>query len=402
MLANDGDVLIPGDTADRPYPEIATDLDGVGVPVVTGPGDYTYIGRLILGFDADGNLIEIGGGSGPVRVAGGDNPDAVVPDTEVQARVVDPVEAALAAQAANIIAVSEVALDGDRPAIRLQETNLGNLTADSLLWQAGILADDFGIASPDVALQNGGGIRNRSVIPAGPLSELEVFGILPFANFVGVAENIPVSQFKEILENAISRQPGNNGRFAHAAGFRYRFDASFPAQQLDDDENVVVAGERVREVVLNDGRVLVQNGEVIESATGINIASIDFLLNGGDQYPYRGAPFTRIGVSYFLALQNYLSDTDNGGLGGVVTAEQYPEGGEGRINNTAAGVLPLTACNLADNAEPTGMLDMADVTGFVNGFFAQQPLADTAAPFGVFDLRDVTGFIDVYFVTGCD
>jgi 2',3'-cyclic-nucleotide 2'-phosphodiesterase (5'-nucleotidase family) len=398
LLGNAGDLLIPGDTAERPYPEFGTDLDGVQVPVVAGPGDYQYLGRLILGFDADGNLIQVDAGSGPVRVAGGDNPDAVAADPEVQAQVVEPVEAALAAQAANIVATSEVPLDGSRPNIRLVETNLGNLCADSLLWQATQSASAFGVATPDVALQNGGGIRNSNVIPEGPLSELTVFGVLPFANFVGVAEDIPVAQFKEILENAISLQPGNNGRFAQVAGFRYRFDASFPAQVLGENEEVVTPGERVREVVLNDGRVLVQNGEVVESATGVNIASIDFLFNGGDQYPYRGAPFTRVGASYFLALQNYLSD----GLSGEVTAAQYPVGGEGRINNTADGSLPLTACNLADNAEPTGMLDMADVSGFVDGFFDQKAFADTAEPFGVFDLRDVNVFIDAFFVSGCD
>ena len=397
LLAGAGDLLLPGDTPERPYPEMGTDLDGVQVPVVAAPGDYTYLGRLILGFDADGNLVEIDAASGPVRVAGGDNPDAVAADPDVQAMVVEPVEAALAAQAANIVATSAVPLDGSRPNIRLVETNLGNLCADSLLWQATQAAPAFGLNTPDVALQNGGGIRNSNVIPEGPLSELTVFGVLPFANFVSVAEDIPVAQFKEILENAVSRQPGNNGRFAQVAGFRYRFDAAFPAQELDENENVVVAGERVREVVLNDGRVLVQNGEVVESATGVNIASIDFLMNGGDQYPYRGAPFTRIGATYFLALQNYLAD----GLGGVVTEAQYPVGGEGRINNAEGGTLPLTACSIADNAEPTGMLDMADVMGFVEGFVNQQPLADNAEPFGLFDLSDVVVFVEAFSVSGC-
>jgi hypothetical protein len=59
----------------------------------------------------------------------------------------------------------------------------------------------------------------------------------------------------------------------------------------------------------------------------LTIATIDFLARGGDQYPYRGAPFTTLGVTYAQALQNYIEV----GLSGVVRAADYPFGGEGRI-----------------------------------------------------------------------
>ena len=397
LLANAGDLLVPGDAADRPYPEFSTDLDGTSVPVVAGPGDYTYVGRLICGFDAGGSLVEIDLGSGPVRVAGGANPDAVAADPVVQAMVVDPVEAALADQAANIIATSEVPLDGTRPNIRVAETNLGNLCADSLLWQARENAAAFGIKPADVAIQNGGGIRNSSVIPAGALSELEAFGVLPFANFAAVAEDLPVPQFKEILENAVSRVEFVDGRWAHIAGCRISYNPNGTAQTLDENSNVLTPGDRVREVVLSDGRVLVQNGAVVDPAGTVTVSSIDFLFGGGDQYPYRGHPFTRIGETYFLAFQNYLT----GPLGGVVSGSQYPEGGEGRINDTKIGTRPLTACNPADVAEPTGLIDLADVTAFVQGFELGQPLADLAAPFELNDLADVVAFVSA-FVGGCD
>ncbi len=44
------------------------------------------------------------------------------------------------------------------------------------------------------------------------------------------------------------------------------------------------------------------------------------------QYPYRGAPFTSVGVTYQQALANYIVDA----LVGSITAADYPEGGEGR------------------------------------------------------------------------
>jgi 5'-nucleotidase len=326
LLANSDDVLIPGDVAVGPYPRNVTDAAGTTVPVITTSGSYNYVGRLIAGFDREGNLIAVDGKSGPVRVAGGANPDAVAPDPEVQAEVVDPVQASVDALAANIIATSGVALDGRRTQIRTVETNEGNLVADALLWQANQLAGDFGVAPAQVALQNGGGIRNDAVIPPGPFSELRTFDILPFLNFVAIANDIPRAQFKEILENAVSRVAFVDGRFAQIAGFKFTWDPSGTAQVLDAAAAVVTPGNRIRDVELDDGTIVVQDGALVPGA-GIHVATIDFSARGGDQYPFRGAPFTSLGVTYQQALRNYIVT----GLGANITAAQYPEGGEGRI-----------------------------------------------------------------------
>jgi 5'-nucleotidase len=62
---------------------------------------------------------------------------------------------------------------------------------------------------------------------------------------------------------------------------------------------------------------------------GISVATNDFSARGGDQYPFRGLPFTTVGLTYQQALASYLVNN----LGGVVTAADYPEGGEGRITS---------------------------------------------------------------------
>jgi 5'-nucleotidase / UDP-sugar diphosphatase len=326
VMANEGDLLIPGDEIFAPYPVMTTGGDGRTVPVVTTAGGYGYVGQLIAGFDRQGNLLLVHDSSGPVRVAGGDHPDAVEPDPEMLALVTEPLLADLEERASTIVGISEVDLDGRRSTVRLEESNEGNLIADSLFWQATQLAPDFGVPSPDVALQNGGGIRNDTIIPAGPLTVLDVESMVPFPNFVSVVENISREQFKEILENAVSRIEFVDGRFAQVSGFRYTYDASGTPQILDAEGNVVQAGTRVQEVVLDDGTVLVSGGSVVPGAD-LTIATIDFLARGGDQYPFRGAPFTTLGVTYAQALQNYIEI----GLGGVVRATDYPFGGEGRI-----------------------------------------------------------------------
>lgn len=57
----------------------------------------------------------------------------------------------------------------------------------------------------DVALQNGGGIRNDAVVAAGDITELTTFDMLPFPNFVSIIADVPRDQFKEVLENAVLR-----------------------------------------------------------------------------------------------------------------------------------------------------------------------------------------------------
>ncbi len=330
MLANPGQLLVPGDETRifGSYPLWATDSGGVQVPVVTTAGSYAYVGRLVAGFDKAGNLVMIDESkSGPVRVAGGGQPDAVPPDEEVQSRVVEPLIEALNQMSMNVIGVSEVALDGTRVNIRSRETNLGSLTADALRWQAAQLAGLYGVSVPQVALQNGGGIRNASVISPGNITELTTFSILPFPNFVSIVEGISRDQFKEILENAVSRVEFGDGRFAQVSGFRFTWDPAGIPQTLDANGNVLTVGSRVREVVLDDGTPIVADGSVIPGPD-LTVATIDFLARGGDQYPFRGAAFTTIGVTYQQSLRNYIQT----GLGGLITVAQYPEGGQGRIS----------------------------------------------------------------------
>lgn len=63
------------------------------------------------------------------------------------------------------------------------------------------------------------------------------------------------------------------------------------------------------------------------------------------------------------------------------------------------GDLP-GGCNPADIAEPYNILDLADITGFIDAFLNQQDAADIAAPFGTWDLSDITAFVSA-FQNGC-
>ena len=315
---------------------VAEDLvDGAGqqVPVVTTSGQYSYLGKLVVSFDRFGTVEKIDqDASGPIRIARGDTPNALQPDCTVRMEVVNRLKDGLDLLAQPIVA-TEVGLDGRRNSVRTRETNLGNLMADSLLWQVGLLASEFGALPPDVAIQNGGGIRSDLILPAGQFREIDTFAMAPFGNLVTVVEEVSRSQFKEILENAVSRAvegdaSGGTGRFAQVSGFRFEWSASGTAQVLNPDGTVQVPGSRVQRVVLETGAVIVGGGKVIPGAD-LTVATLDFLARGGDEYPYRGSPFTVLGVTNQQALTDYVRFL--AGQGKVITAADYPEGGEGRI-----------------------------------------------------------------------
>ena len=334
LLANECDVLIPGsDAIFGPYPIMATAQDGIRVPVVTTAGQYSYLGKLVVTFDPNGTLLSIDkDASGPIRIARGDGLSALRPDCEMQRNVVNQIKVGLE-DLANAIASSQVALDGRRSEVRFRETNLGNLMTDALRWQVARLAPDYGVLSPEVAIQNGGGIRSDLVLAAGEIRERDTFDMAPFSNLVTVLEGVSRNQFKEVLENAVSRAvegdvDAGTGRFAQVSGFRFEWSVSGTALVHNPDGSVKVPGTRVQKVVLDDGAVIVGGGRVVPGPA-LTVATIDFLARGGDEYNFQGAPFTVLGVTYQQALANYLQFP--AGLGGTVTAADYPEGGEGRI-----------------------------------------------------------------------
>lgn len=354
LLANPTDLLVPGDVRNTTnlggtgYPRFNSDSTGRAVPLVTTAGDFKYVGRLVVGFDAAGNLQVVDSISGPVRVApisrmvtvGGiptteSFPDGVAPDPFLESAVVAPVQAAVAALGVNVVAVTEVPLDGRTNSVRSVETNFGNLTADSFLYTATALASQFNTPVPEIAFTNAGGIRNNLNPGPGNYTELNTLDMLAFANFLVIIPDVPAQRIKDTLENAVARVAGTgdpqagsgNGRFAQIAGFRFSWDASRTPRRFDAQGNVTEPGQRVRDVVLNDGRVLVRNGQVVPGAPALDVATIDFLANGGDQYPLTGLPFTRLGVTYQGALVRYLQSF----LGGQISAFAYPVGGQGRI-----------------------------------------------------------------------
>lgn len=326
LLANEGDTCMPDETPAGPYPLRVVDAAGSEVPVITAPGGYRCIGELTVVFNSDGVVTSAQGRSVGVGLD-------IAPDPVVQTAVIEPLTAAVSAIDAHVIGASEVDLDGRRSMVRTTDTNVGSLLADALRIRAAHLAPGFGVSPPAVAVSNGGGIRNDSVIPAGSFTTGMTWDIAPFNNYVVVGD-VPRETFHLLLEQAVSRVPGAGGQFAQVSGFTFEYDPSAAAQEADRSADCAITGspgERVRNVTLSDGTVIVRNGMVIPGDP-LTLATVDFLAKGGDCYPLTEVETTRLPVTYQQALADYVAQD----LAGQITAAAYPTDGGGRITALAS------------------------------------------------------------------
>jgi 5'-nucleotidase / UDP-sugar diphosphatase len=287
------------------YPIMVEDADGKDVPIVTNPGRYRDIGKLILEFDEAGELSGIGAGSELAAVAMEGDEDEVMTDL-----VIEPVADFVVDLAETVVATTQVPLDGIRNTVRSRETNLGDLLADGMLSAARDRAAAFGVPEADIALQNAGGIRNESVL-TGEITALNTFNVAPFGNFLAV-DTVDGVKVRQLLEHAIGTDPLPQGRFGQWAGVEFRYDLS------------LASGSRVVEATITraNGTTydLVTAGVTNPTAGSQNftVAGLNFTLRGGDAYPFDGT-FTTLGLTDQQVLQRYLREL------GTVTAAAYPD-----------------------------------------------------------------------------
>ena len=307
LVADDDDRLRAGDVRAGDYPLLRASATGQPVAVVNTAGEYRYVGRLVAGFDAAGVLSEVREESGAyaaddegVAATGGAAPipEVVAATGEVQAVITE-----LDGQ---LFGATEVFLNGQREAVRSEETNLGNLTADANLAVAREV--DPTVA---VSLKNGGGIRapigatapDGTPVPplandltgkaAGQISLLDVQNALRFDNSLSIV-TLTAAELKAVLEHGVAASaPGATpGQFPQVGGMAFSFDPSLTPSSYDENGALLTPGERVRSAaLLNDdgtvGDVLVENGALVgDPERPVRVVTLGFLADGGDGYPF--------------------------------------------------------------------------------------------------------------------
>ena len=139
--------------------------------------------------------------------------------------------------------------------VRKMETNTGNLAADALYY----LFDNMGL-DVDVAIMNGGGVRNKAV--TGELSYKTMKQIHTFGN-VACLQTITGQQLLDALEWGAKAAPdAENGGFLHVSGITYQIDTSIPSTVQADEKGVWIGGP-TGEYRVKNVKIL-QNGEYVD------------------------------------------------------------------------------------------------------------------------------------------
>ncbi len=150
-----------------------------------------------------------------------------------------------------VVGKTTVALEGKREIVRTQQSNLGTLIANGILYVTGA----------DIALMNGGGIRDS--IPAGDITLKQIYTVMPFGNYIQTGK-LKGSELKAVLENGVGKLPAPDGRFPHLAGWSYTLDVTKPA------------GERISNILVG--------GQPVDPNKDYLFATLNFEFNGGDDY----------------------------------------------------------------------------------------------------------------------
>jgi len=203
-----------------------------------------FVGLVKITIDAEGNATM------EASLLTKDEGVALDADPEVRAAI-DAEVAKQAEMLAEVVGKTSVDLQGAREYVRTGETNLGNFLADAMKWKAGA----------DVALTNGGGIRDS--VAAGDITREDLIKVAPFGNLVQ-AISVSGENLLAALNNGASGYPSAHGAMAHVSGITYTIDPTKPV------------GERVLNVMIN--------GEKLDLEKMYSVATNDFIAAGGDKY----------------------------------------------------------------------------------------------------------------------
>ena len=300
-----------------PYPTVVTSPVGDTVLVVSAYEWGKYLGRLDVTFTANGEVESYGGE--PIFIGEGieENPDIAAAVAEFAA----PIEELKA----TVVGQTAVHLEGTRELVRSQETNLGNLICDAMLWKTAA-------ENTQICIQNGGGIR--ASIPAGDVSMGQVLEVLPFGNLISTF-GLKGSDVWAALENGVSQIEDVKGRFPQVGGLRYSFDPNQPA------------GSRIVSVEVKnpDGTY-----SSIDLDAVYKVASNDFMRHGGDGYD--------------MFAENAIDAYDAGALLDDAVAQYIKLHSpvspalEGRITKVEVAALPVTG----------GVISIGEPAYFLVGF----------------------------------
>lgn len=217
-----------------------------------------------------------------------------------------------------VFAQSLVDLNGERdPGNRTEETNLGSLIADAIMWT--VLKDEGSLTVDSdyaLAICNGGGIR--ASVSAGNITKKDINTVLPFGNTITVVY-VTGAELLEALEASTYCTPTAIGGFPQVAGIEFTVDTTKP---YDSNAETYPASTYYGPASINRVTIDNVNGQPFDVNTTYAVITNDFMAAGGDTYYAFASSADKFdtGIPLDEAVMAYITDK----LGGII-GEEYAE-----------------------------------------------------------------------------
>ena len=231
-----------------------------------------------------------------------------------------------------VFATSEVVLNGEKaPGNRTEETNLGDLITDAMVWS---VVKEGGLAQPEanvVGITNGGGIR--AAVNAGDIAMKDITTVLPFGNTVAVIY-VTGSELLEALEASTFCTPDAVGGYPQTSGIKWTLDTTKAYDQgdvytLNGKESSYFAPASIQRVTIE-----AINGAAFDPEAVYAVVTNNFCAAGGDTYnafarAYEEGSGFDTGIPMDEAVMAFITEV----LGGTITEAAYgaPRGNETQI-----------------------------------------------------------------------
>lgn len=203
--------------------------------------------------------------------------------------------------------------DGETRLVRSQETNTGDFAADALYY----LFDNMDL-DVDIAIMNGGGIRNKAI--TGDITYKVCKEIHTFGN-VACLQTVTGQQILDALEwGARTAGTGEeNGGFLHVSGMTYKIDGEWPESTQVDDKGVWIGaptgGYRVHDVQIYNKETNAY--EPLELNAKYNMAGYNYTLRDlGDGFNMFSSAVNILDyvMEDYMVLANYVKGFENGAV----------------------------------------------------------------------------------------
>ena len=236
--------------------------------------------------------------------------------------IIDPIDADYDKK----FAESAVDLNGAKaPGNRTEETNLGDLITDAMMWAIKTKAPGVDMNNA-VAITNGGGIR--AAIAKGDITKKDVNTVLPFGNTLAVVY-VKGSELLEALEVSTYCTPKSLGGFPQFAGMEVELNT---ACEYDANDTTYPGSTYFGPKSINRITIKTVNGKAFDKDATYAVITNNFLAAGGDTYYAFAAAQTQFDTG--LPLDEILMEYITVELNGVVT-DKYaaPQGRLTIVNN---------------------------------------------------------------------